>query len=479
MITFVIEQDLAASGALERVLEGRASIASSSPRVVRRSNEAALDSGAQARHVDEGNPPSWQKDSDGPAARHWIWKRRWARIASKISHLNSAPWHRIRARPPRATPRRAITTAEAFLSRRILLPVRNATVDRLVPAFTLNAIWDEFEKRGMSRRELEGLSGVARPRRDDFASTFSEPQVFRLFGAAASLTTEDTLGLSVGRAISLASLHVVGHLILSSVSLRQAMELVAGAGPHWRDPVVEMLPNDRVRLGFYNDEKPTAGTRVKDQLVGVFLHDIVRHFLASPSEEVVVELGFASPADITAYQRAFPAGVRFGAQGTFVTFPATGLDHRRSGADPALTKRLLAVVHEHFGELETDREWTRRVQRALRTHTAPRLMEPGLLAKQLGVSPRGLWRRLTREGESFTRLLDEALYERARALLSRPGATCGRVAEELGYAELSSFNRAFHRWSGIAPSDYRKRMRATSDVPAAMREDVAVAEAND
>jgi AraC-like DNA-binding protein len=43
-------------------------------------------------------------------------------------------------------------------------------------------------------------------------------------------------------------------------------------------------------------------------------------------------------------------------------------------------------------------------------------------------------------------LLDEALYERAQELLSG-GASSAQVAEELGYAELSSFYRAFRRWS--------------------------------
>lgn len=349
------------------------------------------------------------------------------------------------------------------MSRQALPSVRSVAADRRIPAFTLHAFWDEFEKRGMARGELERLGGTVRPRRDDFASSLTPEEMHRFFRAAASLTDDETLGLSVGRAISLASLHVLGHLVLSSVSFRQAIELVMSTGPHWREPVVELLTNDRVRLGFYNDEEASAGARVRDQLIGVFLHDTARHFLEHTSDVVVVEFGFAAPADATAYQQAFPDGVLFGGNGTFVCFPAAGLDHRRSGADPALTTKILALAREHFGEPETDHEWTNRVRVALRTHGAPRLMEPSVLAQQLGVSPRGLGRRLAREGANFTKLLDEVLHERARALLSRPRATCGQVAEALGYAELSSFNRAFRRWSGgLAPSEYREQMRVTS-----------------
>lgn len=86
------------------------------------------------------------------------------------------------------------------------------------------------------------------------------------------------------------------------------------------------------------------------------------------------------------------------------------------------------------------------------------------MARQLGVSVRGLARRLAREGENLTSLLDEALYERAQALLRRPDATVAQVAEALGYAELSSFFRAFRRWSGgLTPSGFRRQHMLEAD----------------
>jgi AraC-like DNA-binding protein len=311
----------------------------------------------------------------------------------------------------------------------------------------------------VSLLELERRSGVVRPRRDDFTTTVSKQDVHRLFEAAVALTGDETLGLTVGRPTCRlsASLHLLGHLIMASVTLREAVALATSAGPHWREPAIEQLSAGRVRIGFYSDEEASTGTCVLSQFVGVYLLDIVRQFLDDESETPAVQLDFPAPADLSAYQRAFPGGVQFGAEGTFINLPSRVLDQRRSGADPALAQQLLRLAQDHYSAPE-NADWTRRVRRALRANAASRLVEPSMIAAQLGVSARGLWRRLASEGTSFSTLINEVLYERAQLLLSRPQATSAEVAEALGYAELSSFHRAFRRWSsGLTPNEYRQR----------------------
>jgi AraC-like DNA-binding protein len=289
----------------------------------------------------------------------------------------------------------------------------------------------------------------------------SKRDVHRLFEVAVALTGDDILGLSVARAMRSASFHLVGHLVLASVNLRQALELVTRAGPYWCAPALEELAGGRVRVGFYSDEIPSRGAFIASQMTGVYLYDMALHFSSGASELPTVQLDVPAPADTSAYQRAFPGGVEFGMDGTFVTVPGRVLDERRSGADPALVQQLLRLAQDHYGTILADHTWTSRVRRALRGHAVPRLVEPSVLAGQLGVSVRGLWRRLASEGTSLSSLIDEASYERAQRLLSRPRATCAEVAEALGYAELSSFHRAFRRWSGgLTPNVYRQQQRA-------------------
>src|SRR5699024_600444 len=76
------------------------------------------------------------------------------------------------------------------------------------------------------------------------------------------------------------------------------------------------------------------------------------------------------------------------------------------------------------------------------------------VAADLHLDVRTLRRRLTGEGTSFRRLLDEVRHGRALELLGQ-GATVSEVAAELGYAETATFTRSFTRWEGVPPSRAR------------------------
>jgi AraC-like DNA-binding protein len=72
------------------------------------------------------------------------------------------------------------------------------------------------------------------------------------------------------------------------------------------------------------------------------------------------------------------------------------------------------------------------------------------------MSTRTLHRRLYEEGTSFVDLLDETRRELAAGYIRRSDYSVGEVAYLLGFAETSSFNRAFRRWTGMSPSEYRR-----------------------
>ena len=77
------------------------------------------------------------------------------------------------------------------------------------------------------------------------------------------------------------------------------------------------------------------------------------------------------------------------------------------------------------------------------------------IARRLALSPRTLHRRLADTGTSFADLLDEMRRELAAGYLQRTEHSVAEVAYLLGFAEVSSFNRAFRRWTGKRPSEFR------------------------
>jgi AraC-like DNA-binding protein len=339
---------------------------------------------------------------------------------------------------------------------------------RMVPAFLLRAFWDELDKRGLSLDELERQSGVYRPRAGDCATTIAAADMYRLFELSQTLSGDPLIGLTAGRAIGAAGFHLIGHIVLASATLAQAIDLVRRVQPQLRrrSPRLEELEGGMLRVGFATRERADhPGARAEAELTAVLTHDIVLQFFADDTRDRPrVEFPFPAPADPQPYRRMFPGGVRFDGAGTFVYFPRAALARRKSGTDPKLLDHLYQLALEQYGAADSDDDWSERVRSVLRAETSLRLTDARVLASQLGVSARGLARRLAREGSSLTGLLDEALYERAQTLLLRPDATVAQVADTLGYAELSSFFRAFRRWSGGQTPNAFRRSHALQQV---------------
>jgi AraC-like DNA-binding protein len=348
---------------------------------------------------------------------------------------------------------------ERRLSRFASVDTTGHTSARAIPLVLLRGFFDELEKRGCALADVESAIGSELPKANDAKSTVPEAIMHRLFEAAVTLTGDETLGLAVGRSMDISSFHLVGLLALASANLDSAVDLAVRADPHLtrRRLLFEPVDTDRMRLGFRSTERsPSAGARVEAEITAVQLQKLALLFFTDESSLApYAEFAYCAPAHASAYREYFPGGVGFEAEGTFLSFSKAALVRRRSGTDPALVQQLFKLAHAQFSATVHDDDWTSRVRRALLARPALRLVERDALAAQLGVSGRGLMRRLAREGTNLTQLVDGVLYERARDLLHLPGATSSRVADELGYAEVSSFFRAFRRWSGgMTPSEF-------------------------
>jgi len=76
-------------------------------------------------------------------------------------------------------------------------------------------------------------------------------------------------------------------------------------------------------------------------------------------------------------------------------------------------------------------------------------------ALQLEISPRTLQRRLSHRGMKFWELVEKSRFEIAGALLRETDLKVQEIAVRIGYDTPSAFTRAFTRWAGHSPTEYR------------------------
>lgn len=81
------------------------------------------------------------------------------------------------------------------------------------------------------------------------------------------------------------------------------------------------------------------------------------------------------------------------------------------------------------------------------------------VAARLGLTRRTLQRRLAAEGTTFERLCQQMLASQACTLLQDPGRPVTEIALALGYGDPAHFTRAFRRWTGVSPSQWRSQWR--------------------
>lgn len=83
----------------------------------------------------------------------------------------------------------------------------------------------------------------------------------------------------------------------------------------------------------------------------------------------------------------------------------------------------------------------------------------GSLCDYLEMSKRTVQRRLKSAGTGYAELRDKFRFQRSMELLSSAEWSVEQIAERLGYGDRTSFTAAFKRWTGIAPNEYRSRLR--------------------
>lgn len=289
----------------------------------------------------------------------------------------------------------------------------------------------------------------------------SHRQVRALILRAQQVLNEPALGLVAGARETPVSWGVVGLAMLTCETLGEAMGYVL---THQQEAgsMVQVQSSERgnevhLQLVSHRYDWEIENYLIDEALAGAVA--VARYLLGPDFRPLRIDLVRAQPKYHVLYRRYFGCPVRFGTGSNLMVFEAHWLNARLPGYDriasQALRRQLDGLLQPvaagHHQLIETVRNYIR--------YASVQGGNQQAVASMVNVSTRSLRRQLEQQGTSYRHLRDVTRYQAARELLGNTTLGLAVIAEQLGYADARSFRRAFKRWSGLLPSEYRQRLR--------------------
>lgn len=173
-----------------------------------------------------------------------------------------------------------------------------------------------------------------------------------------------------------------------------------------------------------------------------------------------VQFEHAAPADLSEHHRLLQARLCFGSRSNGVIFPREALAVPIENPDPTLGLLLERHAATMLERRPAPDDFHPELRRALFAALPQGEPEISSIARKLHLSTRSLQRRLQQDGTTFVTVIDELRRELALRYLEDPALTLSEIGFLLGFIELSSFHRAFRRWTGTSPGQYRRGLCA-------------------
>lgn len=174
---------------------------------------------------------------------------------------------------------------------------------------------------------------------------------------------------------------------------------------------------------------------------------------------VGVDMAAPAPLRQTDTERLFHTVVRYGQPRTALHFEAASLRLPVMQDAASLAAFLHAAPRDLLVRYRADGCLAERIRQHLRAHLDGELPSLEQMARTLRLTPQTLRRRLRDEGRGYQSIKDSLRRDAAIGLLERSCLPLQEVALRLGFSEPSTFHRAFKKWTGVAPGEYRQRGR--------------------
>ncbi|WP_455211617.1 AraC family transcriptional regulator [Kaarinaea lacus] len=313
-----------------------------------------------------------------------------------------------------------------------------------------------LEHQGYSCDSVFTTLGMDPKKLKDNNARYSTQQMQQLWRTAVELTGDPTFGIKVASYWHPTTFHALGYSWMASGSLKEAME---------RAVRYSKVVSDLVQLYFdyvNGAYKFSIGLQIQDtQLVSesidasaaVFVN-MVRLVYGDEIHPILVTLPRAKPAAAKEFSEFFNAPIEYDSHETALFYIDEQVEKSLPTGNVELAHANDKIVKDYLSHLDKTNV-SMQVKSKIVDLLSSGMVTEQDMAEALHVSLRSLQRKLREEGTSYKEILEGTRKELATKYIQNSRLSISEISFLLGFSEISNFSRAFKRWNGRAPSDYR------------------------
>ena len=286
--------------------------------------------------------------------------------------------------------------------------------------------------------------------------------VHELLAGAVALTNDPTLGLKAARELSIGELGALEYAAGSARTAREALEVVGRYMHLLNDGLDVVFGDEGERVIVRMNNSVVFPRAAEDFALAAFRVPVEERMgdVEGPYEVHFQHRGPDDAAELNEYVTTFPgAKICFGSAFTGFVLDRAHLSRELPTQDAQLHSVLRSHADQLLAALPKVETATSRVRARLLEELRGGAPSAARVAKTLGMGARTLSRRLQDEGTSFKALLDDTRRSLALSYTKDSELLLADIALLLGFSHAAAFNRAFKRWTGVSPFDFRRTHR--------------------
>lgn len=314
--------------------------------------------------------------------------------------------------------------------------------------------------RGLGYDDAPLLAGL-NVERDSLTQPESRVSIIvcdRALGRALDMAGQLGLGFAYARAVRVTLHGQLGLGLIASLNLADALALVQRYLA-LRAPFLSLDSRTEGDCSIVEVSTTLEPGRKHDFVMETIMLTLVysaEQMLGRPSSGGEIWMQGEEPPYYPRWREQLPLPLRYRKPAYQLRGPQALLQASPALADPLAAAQARAQLEQELQQMQGGQDdLASRIRAILRQphDSVPTLDE---VAAVLFLSARTLKRRLQDAGLSYRDLVDAELQTRACDLLSSTSLPVSEIAYRLGYGDVSNFGRAFKRWTGISPKDFRQ-----------------------